>query len=304
MSIENPQAFIFPGQGTQRVGMAEPLFSHRNPDISALVERTFEEANDIMQTDLKSLVLNGPNEQLDNPIFTESAILVTSIAALRLLGYYDLYPDVVAGHSMGEHSALVAAESLSFSQALSLVKSRGEFMQRAKDELPKKMGMAAVLGLTLEEVEDICQITGAEVANINSEKQIVISGIEDSIINSIRVLGERKVKRIKVNIASHSSLLENMSRRMEFILDDIAINDPKVPFIQNSTAEYARTAAEVRRGLKDQITGRVLWLDSVMLMKSDGVKDYVEVGPGKVLSNLIKRIDPRATTRHYEEFLT
>src|SRR3990167_3947288 len=122
------RAFVFPGQGTQRAGMAEELLHNRNQDISTLVRRTYEEADDILQVNLSSLCLNGPDEELDMPGITEPAILVTSIAALRTLGYYDLKPDVVAGHSLGEFSALVAAEALSFEQAVRLVNARGKFM--------------------------------------------------------------------------------------------------------------------------------------------------------------------------------
>lgn len=301
--IENPRAFVFPGQGTQKIGMAEPLFLHRNPDIATITQRTFEEASDILERDLKSLVSAGPDEELDKPGFTEPAILVTSIAALRALGYYDLMPGVVAGHSMGEYSALVAAEALSFAQAVNLVKMRGEFMERVKADYPGGMGMAAVLGSTLEEVERLCERTGAEVANVNSDNQIVISGKKSSLWYATEMWGERKVRELRVSVASHSSLMTPAKRDMEILLDATSIKDPVVPFIQNTTADYARSAEQIRRGLLDHFTGRVLWLDTIKLMKRDGVNDYIEAGSGNVLSKLIKKIDPNATARSYRELI-
>ena len=303
MSVENPRAFVFPGQGTQKIGMAEPLLLHRSPDVSMIVQRTFEEASDILQTDLRSLVSVGPDEELDKPGFTEPAILVTSIAALRALGYYNLKPDIVAGHSMGEYSALVAAEAVSFAQAVNLVKMRGEFMERVRADYPGGMGMAAVLGLSLDKVEEICERTGAEVANINSEGQTVISGKNSSLWYVSEMLGERKVRKLRVSVASHSSLMEPAKRDMEILLDATPIQDPVVPFIQNTTADYARTGEQVRRGLLDHFTGRVLWLDTIRLMRRDGVGEYIEVGPGEVLSKLIRKIDPNAMTRSYQELI-
>ncbi len=296
---EYRKAFVFPGQGTQRTGMSEFLF--RNPDISTLTCRLYEEADDILQTNLSSLCLNGPDEELDRPEITQPAILVTSIAALRALGYYDLKPDVVAGHSLGEFSALVAAEALSFAQAVSLVNARGKFMESAGRINPG--GMAAVLGLELSEVEKICEESGAEIANINSYTQIVISGSNDSVTYVVDRLGDRKVKRLRVSIASHCSLMEPARQNMELLLQQEPIADPKVPFIQNITGNYASTGEQIRRGLVDQLTGRVLWLDSVRLMQKDGVGEYIEVGAGDVLTKLIKRIDPSALRSRSEDKL-
>ena len=269
--------------------------------ISTLIRRTYEEADDILQTNLTSLCLNGPDEELDKPGFTEPAILVTSIAALRAFGYYDLKPDVVAGHSLGEFSALVAAEALSFRQAVRLVNARGRFMESAGEISPG--GMAAVLGLELSEVEEICRESGAEIANINSDTQVVISGSNDSISYVVDKFGDRKVRRLRVSIASHSSLMEPASQNMELLLQIEPIADPKVPFIQNITGDYAPTTEQVRRGLVDQLTGRVLWLDSVRLMQKDGIGEYVEVGAGDVLTRLIKRIDPSALVSRAEDRL-
>lgn len=296
------RAFVFPGQGTQRAGMAEGLLFNRNQDISTLARRIYEEANDILQVNLTSLCLNGPDEELDKPEITLPAILVTSIAALRALSYYDLKPDVVAGHSLGEFSALVAAEALSFEQAVRLVNARGKFMEAAGQI--NLGGMAAVLGLELPEVEEICRESGAEIANINSDTQIVISGKNDSISYVVEKLGNRKVKRLRVRIASHSSLMEPARQKMELLLQQESIANPKLPFVQNVTGNYARTIDQVKRGLIDQLTGRVLWLDSIKLMYNDGVEEYIEVGAGDVLTRLIRRIVPtNVLVRRSEEVL-
>lgn len=298
VEAEHFRAFVFPGQGTQRAGMSEFLFRNQNPDVSKLVRRVYEEAGDILQTNLGSLCLSGPDEELDKPEITQPAILVTSIAALRALGYYDLKPDVVAGHSLGEFSSLVAAEALSFAQAVRLVNARGKFMESAGKINPG--GMVAVLGLELPEVEEICEESGAEIANINSDTQIVISGRNDSISYIVDKLGDRKARRLRVSIASHSSLMEPARQNMELLLQRESIADPAVSFIQNITGDYALTGEQVRRGLVDQLTGRVLWLDSVRRMQMDGVGEYIEVGPGDVLTKIIKRIDPSALLRKSE----
>ena len=295
-------AFVFPGQGTQRVGMSEYLISHRNPDIVELASRIYEEADDVLEIKLSSLCLSGPDDQLDRPEITQPAILVTSIAALRALSFYDLKPDIVAGHSLGEYSALVAAEALSFGQAIRLVYSRGLIMERAGETNPG--GMAAILGLTLPEVEKLCKESGAEIANINSDKQIVISGGDDSISYTVEKLGDRKARRLRVKIAAHSSLMEPARREMEMLLQSEPISDPRIPFVQNVTGIYATTGEQVRRGLVNQMTGRVLWLDSVrLIMSGGGINRYIEVGFGDVLSGLIRRIDPSAVTNRSEEIL-
>ncbi len=302
--IESLQAFVFPGQGTQRAGMAESFFT-RNPEVSILVQQIYEQASDILGVDLESLCRNGPEEELNKTEITQPAILVTSIAALRVLGFYGLKPnaktDKVAGHSLGEYSALVAAEALNFNQAVRLVKARGKFMELAGQK--NTGGMAAILGLELSEVEKICEESGAQVANVNGETNITISGSKDVVSYVVKKLGERKARRINISIASHSSLMESAKQSMELLLQQESIVSPKLSFIQNVTGDYARTVEEVRRGLVDQLTGRVLWLDTIKLMQKDGVREYIEVGPGEVLTKIIKRIDPSALIRNWEEVL-
>lgn len=301
-------AFVFPGQGTQRVGMADPLFSQRNPDLVTIANRTFEETNDLLglKTNLKSLCLNGPDEELDTPGITEPAVLVTSIAALRFLGYYGLTPDVVAGHSLGEYSALVAAEALSFIQAVRLVRARGLFMEEAGAKSPGKM--TAILGLSLSEVEAICAEAGAEVANINGIGQIVISGHNNSVIYASDMVKNQggKAMDLRVSIAAHSSLMEPARQQIEMLLQGEPVLDPnpKTSFVQNVTGDYARTGEEIKRGLIDQITGRVQWLDTIKRISRRGKISYVDVGPGQVLAKMIERIDPNASVRRSGEIFS
>lgn len=298
--VEAPKAFVFPGQGreTQRFipEMADTLLSSDNPDIGDLIDLAYQEAVDVLGPRYSNLHSEDVGK-VHRPGFTEPAILTLSIAALRALNYYDIKPQVVAGHSMGEFSALVAAESLSFEQALRLVQRRGEFMKEAGDS--EAGTMAAVIGLTREEVETVCKESGAELANHNSPKQIVISGGVDSITYATKVIRDQggRVLDIEVSIAAHSSLMKSAQERMAILLEHEIISDPKVQFVQNTTGEYAENSAQIRRGLIDQLTGSVLWVDTIRRMSIDGV-EYIEVGPGTVLSRLINRIESGATVEH------
>lgn len=302
----NHRGFVFPGQGTQKTGMSEVLISNRNPEIRTLVGRTYEEADDILNINLTGMCIHGPDSELDKTEIAQPAVLVASIAALRALHYYDLVPnsetDIVAGHSLGEYSALVAAEALSFAQAVRLVSSRGRFMELAGNKNPG--GMAAILGLGLSEVEAICCESGAEIANINNDLQVVVSGPHDSISYVVKKLGDRKVRQLKVSIAAHSSLMTPAKQNMELLLEHECIQPPNLPFIQNVTGNYVQTVSQVKRGLIEQLTGRVLWLDTINLMHKDGVGEYIEVGPGEVLTKIIRRIDPRSIFQRSDEVLT
>lgn len=302
MTKESLQAFVFPGQGVQRPGMASPLLFHEDPEIATLAERTYEEADDTLRVRIKKLSLHGVQEKLNQPGLTEPAILTASIAALRILQQMDMIPDVVAGHSLGEYSALVAAEALSFEQALRLVRARGLLMERAGRINPG--GMAAVLGnLTLEDVQRICQKSGAEIANINAPDQIVIAGRRESLDKAGGIIREEKGKLVvlKINVASHSSLMAPARSGMRRLMMYEPISDLSIPLVMNLTADYAMNTNQVRRELVDQLTGRVLWLDTIRQMSADGIGSYIEVGPGRVLTNMIKKIDPAVSVQNSEE---
>lgn len=300
MSVEALKGFVFPGQGTQEgvPAVAKGLLLSDRKDIARIANRTYEEADDTLRILLKKQSLNGSVHELTEPGIIEPAILTASIAALRVLINQGIKPDIVAGHSMGEISAVVAARSLTFEQALKLVRSRGEFMEKAGGGNPGSM--SAVLGLTLQEVEEICKEAGVEVANINGPTQIVISGRRDSVMLASEIVKNKgkKVREIAVAIASHSSLMEPARLDMGRLLQEVPISDPQVHIIQNLTGDYAHSAVEVRSGLVNQMTRRVLWMDTIRRMSADGIDSYIEVGPGNVLSGLIRRIDPLASVSH------
>lgn len=296
MSKEVPVAFLFPGQGSQKVGMGLKLAEdHREAKL------TFEEANDTLGRNISNICFNGPKEILDSTINTQPAILVTSIAALRVLKKMGKIPDQVAGHSLGEYSALVAAEALSFAQALRLVQERGRLMEEAGEVNPGSM--AAVMGLDIEQVREICHQAGAEIANINTPLQIVISGKRDTVRYAADLVQNRKGKPIGLNvsIAAHSSLMEPAKKNMEILLRGIPIQNPKIPFVANVTGNYAKTGDEIRRYLVDQITGSVLWLDSIKILRSNGIQTFVDVGPGEIMAGMIRRIDPQVAVESFKE---
>lgn len=303
MSKESLQAFVFPGQGVQKVGMGSNLIFHDNPNVARSAIRTYEEADDTLQMQIRKSSLEGTEEELGKPGLTEPAILTASITALRILRERGIVPDVVAGHSLGEYSALVAAEAISFQQALRLVRARGLMMESAGKINPGKM--SAILGLSLLEVEKICEESGVEIANINTQEQIVISGGNDSVTLANRLVMERKGKSIKLNVtvASHSSLMKPATEEMERAMASEPIRDLSIPIVINLTADYATDSSQVRRELIDQLTGRVLWLDTIRRLSSDGINNFIDVGPGIVLKNMIRKINPTLQTAATDELI-
>lgn len=290
MIKELRRAFVFPGQGSQQVGMGKNLVNHQDQQLAQIAKETYEEASDALGYNVLSLCLTEPKEVLDTTRITQPALFTTSIAGLRLLLQQEITPDVVAGHSLGEYSADVAAGALGFAQALMVVARRGEFMEEAGMQNPGRM--AAILGLSFEEVSHICKESGAQIANINSETQIIIAGGNDTVVNAVKLAENRRgrVKYLDVSIAGHCKLMEPAKQRLQILLEGEHIGDPKLPIITNATGDYARSGSEVRQSLIDQMTKSVLWLDTVRRMSRDGVTSYIEVGPGNVLTNLMKRI--------------
>lgn len=296
MSEQEKTAYLFPGQGSQKIGMAKNLVDYKIPDLARVARLTFQEAEDTLSKKILDVCLNGPSEILNDTTFTQPALVVASTAALRMLEAEGKRPDVVAGHSLGEYSALVAAEALSFEQALRLVEKRGEYMAEAGEKNPGKM--AAILRLPLSAVKEICKQSGAEVANINSEEQIVIAGSPESITyaSDLVVDAKGKVVTLNVSIGSHSSLMKPAEEKLRILLEQVNIGDPSVPVISNVTGKYVYKAGEVRRYLVDQLTQPVKWLDTIQLLSEDKCTYYVEVGPGEVLNNLVKRIAKESKT--------
>ena len=282
-------AFIFPGQGSQSVGMGQDLF-----DNSPHARQVFEEADEALGFSLSGLCFNGPEEDLRQTVNTQPAIMTASMACLKtvLANGYDIAPAFVAGHSLGEYTALVAAGALSFTDGIRLIQERARLMQEAGKRSPG--GMAAVIGLDLVSLEEVCQETGTQIANLNSPEQIVISGTNQGLawaMDLAKARGAKRVIRLRVSGAFHSYLMEPAVEGLTMAVSQCEFSHPEIPVIANATAEPKSTAAEVRDGILKQICDCVRWQPSVEYMIDAGVSTFIEIGPGQVLTGLIKRIN-------------
>lgn len=290
-------AYIFPGQGSQFVGMGADLYKG-----SAAARAVFDEADDTLGVALSKLCFAGDEEELRQTHNAQPAILTTSVAAMRALAEATgdneaSAPQFVAGHSLGEYTALVAAHSLSFAAALRLVRERGRLMQEAGQVC--EGGMAAILGLDDSMVELLCQQTGCEIANVNSDGQIVISGPKAAMVQALdlsRAMGARKAVPLVVSGAFHSSLMAPAVPGMKTALGQASFARPQVPVISNCTAEPLAHENDIPTELVDQMCRCVQWSRSVSYMARNGVKTFVEIGPGRVLTGLVKRIAKGAET--------
>ena len=296
MHDSTPIAFVFPGQGSQALGMGRELCEN---DRSAAA--VFAEADRILGRPLSELCWKGPLEALNETINTQPALFVHSIAVLRAVQSRrpDLKPSWTAGHSVGEISALAAAGALSFPDGLRLVSERGHAMQQAGLEHPG--GMAAVLGLAIDDVDRICREVSSEtglvlqVANDNCPGQVVISGDEEALsigLDRLKRQGAKKAIRLAVSIAAHSALMLPAQERFIRAIEATPFAAPHTPVIGNINAAPLRTAWEIRGELSAQLTSRVRWTETIRGLARAGVKTGVEIGSGSVLSGLIRRIDP------------
>ncbi|QNK54724.1 ACP S-malonyltransferase [Paenibacillus sp. PAMC21692] len=285
-------AFVFPGQGAQAVGMGKDAF-----EANEAARSVFERANEALGFDLTKMIFEGPEEVLKQTANTQPALLTVSVAYLELLKESGLAPDYVAGHSLGEYSALVAAGVIGFEDAVSTVRARGEYMEHA---VPGGLGaMAAVLGGEREDLAKLCgdvtaSGTAVELANINCPGQIVISGTAagvQAVVERGKEAGAKRVIPLEVSGPFHSSLMKPAAERLGEKLAGIALNDAAVPVVANVTATAVTAAADIRHLLVEQVYSPVLWEDSVRYLIDQGVDTFVEIGSGTVLAGLIKKID-------------
>jgi len=284
--------FVFPGQGSQKLGMLK-----EHADRSPIIKSTFAEASDVLQLDLWEICQQDINKNLDQTHITQPVLLTSSVAIWRLWSEMStLRPSILAGHSLGEYSALVCADVIDFQDAVNIVHHRGLLMQSA---VPAGEGkMAAIVGLENYRIDEICDIAAEQgvvsAANINSPSQIVIAGKARAVDKAIELCKEAGAKRalpLNVSVPSHCSLMLPAAEKLEEELREVQMNEPSIPVVQNVNAGIAKEPAEIKKNLIKQLSRPVLWLNCVQLIHKTGVNKVVECGPGKVLSGLIRRIE-------------
>lgn len=283
-------AFIFSGQGSQYVGMGKELY-----DNYPVCRDVFDRANEILQFDIKNMIFNGNRGDLDITENTQPAILTTSIAILRILSEKGIHPEMVAGLSLGEYSALVASDSIDFESALKLVRKRGQLMQEA---VPSGLGaMAAVIGLNEDiiksNLESISNKGIVEIANYNTPNQIVIGGEKEAVELAeiyLKEAGARRVIPLKVSGPFHTSMLDEASKKLALHLNGTIFNEPKVKVITNVTGDFIKNKDEIKSLLEKQVKLSVKWSNTIEKMIDEGIDTFIEIGPSKTLSSFVKEI--------------
>ena len=291
-------AFVFPGQGSQVVGMGKDLASAYD-----VARKAFEEADDILHAPFSKLMWGGPESELNDTINTQPALFVHSIASFRVCSHVcpDLTPAALAGHSLGELSALAAAGALSFESGLRLVRKRGELMKKAGEMNPG--GMAAILNLDIPSLEKVCAEASREgdsvqVANDNCPGQVVISGTKAAVeraMSGAKAAGAKRAIPLAVSIAAHSKLMDSIQEEWNQAVNDAAVSDAKIRIIGNVIAKPIQSAADLRLDIQSQMQSRVRWTETIQLLAGQGITTFVEIGTGNVLLGLIRRINSSVT---------
>jgi len=293
LPIDPELALIFPGQGAQKAGMGS-----RAAKASTIAKSAFETADDVLRARLSRLCFEGPEEELTRTANAQPAILTTSLAILAAAlesGVLNNRPAFLAGHSLGEYTALVAAGSLPFSDALWLVRERGRLMDEAGTENPGTM--AAIVGLSEDVVSEVCQLSGAEQCNFNARTQTVIGGKAEVVQIACRLAKERGGRGLPMNVsgAFHTSLMKSATHTFEAVLDGVVPEETVVPVVGNVTANPLESPAEIVSELRRQMAMPVLWYQSLRFMIDAGVRTFVDVGPGQTLVSMLKRDHPELT---------
>ena len=294
-------AFVFPGQGSQKIGMGLDLVAS-----SKAAKLVFDEVDEALGINLSKIVFEGPEEDLKNTMNTQPAILTMSIACLRameeILGGLMPSPSFVAGHSLGQYTALIASKSMSLSTAAVLVRERGRLMQYAAEL--NSGGMAALIGMEDSVIEDICSETDTEISNLNAPGQTVISGTSEAIDKAVTLATERGARRaipLPVAGAFHSRLMKPAQEGLDMAINNVVISDPQIPIVANSTGLPLTNSEEIKSELSASLCSPVRWRDSIEYMVATaGVQTIYEIGPGKALSGMITRISPEIEVKNIE----